>query len=385
MSRYILLLIIAFQFLMLCPYHYLASQSAFNSDKTSYTGSDSTPTLEPWGRIELIAIGTDKNIGIIDAGSRTGIRIKQKMNSDITLFGGIELSMSLAGSGGFTLSPDNSTQTGFLNVVNPPSDNVFNLRKGFVGADFNKYGTVSIGKQYTSYYDVAGKTDISENNSGFASFVFSPQGTDGGSSGTGRASNSVYYRNTTGPLKYAASAQFHLDEGKFKTVLNSLGGSVIYQFPFKLNIGAAYHQVFLDPYVGTRIRGLNANPFYTAVCANYTSDKWFFGVTYAYEENGDLTTVNDSTVVFSGQGLEVSVMWTPIKKWNLLCGVGYKQPKNVDPLINKDYKLVIYFYGLQFEPVKNILLFFEGAVDNSITETGASKPSNISVGCKFDF
>jgi len=386
MSRTILvLLLLTVIIFSIIPNKILHSQTIGFQSNLEKDKDDAKLSIKPWGRIKYMAIESNNTIGITDAGSRLGLNVLQEMNNDITLFGGIELSVFLSSNGGFQLSPDNSNTTGFLNVIDVTNGNIFGLRKGYIGADFMEYGTVSIGKQYSAYYEVAGLTDISENNSGYASFVYSPDGTDGGASGTGRASNSVLYKNTFGNLKVALSGQFKLSEKRFSRVVNSISGSVLYKLPLNISAGMAYNGVFLDPDLGGRIRGLNENPFYSAIGINYSTDKLFFGFTYAYEENGDIAKVNDSTVVFSGYGIELSAMWKPYKNWNILCGVNYQHPKNVDELINKNFNRLVYFYGLQYSALSNVLFFLEGAIDNSVTPEGGGIKNNVSAGIKFDF
>jgi predicted porin len=384
-NRMIYIISLLLSILFFCSTGILYPQNTDQNDSSRSRSNFFKPEVNPWARIKLMIIETNNNIGITDAGSRFGVKVKQNVNNDIILFGGIELSMFLTSNGGFRLSPENSSTTGFLNVLNVNNNSVFGLRKGYLGADFKKFGVVSIGKQYGAYYEVAGVTDISENNSGYASFVYSPDGSDGGSSGTGRASNSFLYKNKFGNLNLALSGQFKLSEKKFSRVVNSTSGSLIYNFPFNINAGIAYNEVFLDPDVGDRIRGLNADPVYSSAGINYTTDNLFIGFNYAYEENGDIAKVGDSTVVYSGYGIELSAMWKPYKNWSILGGVNYKQPRNVDELVNKSFNRLVYFYGLQFEPFDNLLFFLEGAIDRSVTETGQSIPDNISIGIKFNF
>lgn len=341
--------------------------------------------IDPWGRIKFMFIMSNNNIGINDAGSRLGLKVSKKINEGIKLYGGIELGIYLSSNDKFVLSPDNSSSTGFLNVESIKAGNIFTLRKGYIGADFGKYGTLSIGKQTGAYYDVASVTDISESNSGYASYVYSPDGSDGGSTGTGRAANSFVYKNTLGNFNLAFSGQFRLSETKFKSALNSLGGSVTYKFPFNLYAGATLNGVFLDPGAGEKVRGLNGDPVYSAASLYYQDDKLFAGVMYAYQENGDIAVVGDSTVVYSGYGLEIAAQWWFLKKWNVLAGVNYKQPFVVDPLINSSFCRLIYFYGLQFQPFSELLLYLEGAVDHSVTADGKPIPDNLSVGVKFNF
>ena len=361
-------------FLFISPFGRLISQEDYTKTK-----------INPWGRFKVMLIGTDKNVGIVDAGSRLGLNVSKRINPGIKIFGGIELSIFLNTNDQFLLSPDNGSSTGFLNVTVADEGNVFGVRKGFLGADFNEYGIVSLGKQTGAYYDVASTTDISENNSGYASYVYTPEGSDGGASGTGRASNSIVYKNTLGDFKIALAAQFKLSEEKFKSIVNSVGGSVIYKLPYNLKIGAAFNNVFLDPNAGKRVRGLKGNPVYAAACLNYSTDNLFLGVMYAYQENGDLATSRDSTVVYSGYGLEIAAKWTPFKNWSVLGGVNYKQPKNEDVLINKNFCRLVYFFGMQFEPFKDLLFYIESSVDKSVTPEGGSLPDDISFGVKLDF
>lgn len=357
----------------------------FSQSSAQHNNNDGKPVIEPWGRIKYMIIGSNNTIGVTDPGSRLGLKVTQEINKGIKIYGGIELSVSLSSNEKFRLSPDNSGSSGFLNVESIMNSSVFGLRKGYIGADFNEYGTVSLGKQYGAYYQVAGITDISENNSGYASFVYSPDGSDGGASGTGRASNSVLYKNTLGNLDIAISGQFKLSEKKFSRVVNSISGSLIYSLPLNINAGIAYNGIFLDPDIGGKVRGLNSNPLYSAFGINYSTEKFFLGLTYAYEESGDIAKVGDSTIVYSGYGIEISAMWKPFKKWSTLCGVNYKQPKNVDELVNKSFNTLVFFYGLQYQALTNLLLFIEGAYDRSVTPVGESLPSNISTGIKFDF
>lgn len=365
--------------------------SSANISFSQYLGNSSNvldevkPVLKPWGRIKYLVIGANDNIGITDPGSRVGLNVKQFISPSVSIFGGVELSVTLSSNGDFSLSPDNSGSTGFLNIIDNPSNSVFRLRKGFVGADFGKYGSVSLGKQYGAYYEVAGSTDISENNSGYASYVFSPEGTDGGYTGTGRASNSILYKNSLKNLKFALSAQFKLSERKFNTLVNSISSSVIYTLPLNLNFGVTFNSVFLDPGVGSRIRGLNGNPFYSAVCLNYSNSNLFLGFTYAYQQNGDIAYIKDSSVIYSGYGIEIAAKYNPYKKWSILAGINYKHPYNIDELVNKNFNRLVYFYGLQFLALSNLEFFFEGAIDRSVSPIGERLSSNISTGIKFDF
>jgi len=361
-------------------------QGALAQDSTDSDGlSVLAPEVKPWGRMKFLVIGEDNNIGVIDAGSRIGLQLKQKINNNSKLFGEIEIGVNLGGTEGFGISPDNSGGTGFLNIVSYSSGTLFKLRKGFLGIDLCEFGKFSVGKQYGAYYDVAGTTDISENNSGFASFVFAPTGTDGGFSGTGRISNSVVYRNAVSDFKFALSAQFNLDESQFVNLVNSFGGSVIYNTPYNISVGLAFNKMLLNPSVVPYIRGLNSDPVYYALGINYETKKLYLGFTFANQTYGDITKINDSTIVYSGFGIEFASKWKPSPQINLLLGINYKQPYNIDISVNKDFKLLILFYGVQYQVFKNTLVFFEGAINGSFNNKGNKLPSNISFGSTLYF
>lgn len=343
------------------------------------------PEVKPWGRMKFMIIEEDNNVGITDAGSRIGLHLTQKINNKINIFGEIEIGVNLAGTEGFKLSPDNSSSTGFLDFKEFTSGNLFTLRKGFLGIDLCKYGQISIGKQYGAYYDVAGNTDISENNSGYASYVFAPVGTDGGFTGTGRISNSIVYRNKISDFNFALSTQLRLDEVQFVNFINSLGGSVIYNSPINLSIGFAFNRMFLNPEIVPHIRGLHDDPVYYALGINYNSEKYYFGFTFTNQTYGDIVEVNDSTIVYSGFGIELASMWRPSRKINVILGANYKQPYNNDISVNKDFKILIFFYGLKYQIFKNVSVYFEGGLNSSYDEKGNKLPNNISIGSTLNF
>ncbi len=362
------------------------SVSVFSQDATdSDTLISFTPEVKPWGRIKFMMIGEEDNIGITDAGSRLGMRLNQKINNKLNIFGEIEIGVNLGGTEGFKLSPDNSSSTGFLNLVSFSTGNLFNLRKGFLGINLSEYGKISVGKQYGAYYDVAGKTDVSENNSGYASFVFSPVGTDGGFTGTGRISNSIVYRNKISDFNIALSAQFRLDERQFVNLVNSFSSSVIYNTPYNFNIGIAFNRMFLNPEIVPHIRGLIGDPVYYALGINYETEKLYLGFTFTNQTYGDLAVVNDSTIVYSGFGIELASQWKPTKKISIILGANYKQPYNTDISVNKDYKILIFFYGLKYQIFKNASAYIEGGINNSFDEKGNKLPSNISLGSTLSF
>ncbi|QYJ75091.1 porin [Shewanella sp. FJAT-52076] len=95
-------------------------------------------------------------------------------------------------------------QGGKLNAEK--SGDFLNNRLGYVGLSHDQYGSLTFGKQWGAYYDVAGTTDLPNVFAGYSVGAYGFG--DGGLTGTGRADSAFLYRNSFGPvsiaLQYAA-------------------------------------------------------------------------------------------------------------------------------------------------------------------------------------
>ncbi|USD36434.1 MULTISPECIES: porin [Ferrimonas] len=115
----------------------------------------------------------------------------------------------------------------------------FKSRLGYIGIGHDDYGRVSVGKQWSVYYDVALVTDypygFAADHLGIYSF-----GKDGGESGLGRADKALQYHNTLS-LGNAGDLTLGLQwQGADNGLDDRMGGSLVYTIG-EIRLGAAYY------------------------------------------------------------------------------------------------------------------------------------------------
>ncbi|WP_413112170.1 porin [Thaumasiovibrio sp. DFM-14] len=165
----------------------------------------------------------------------------------------------------------------------------------YVGVEHDTYGKVAAGtKQWSTFYDVAWFTDMGR--------VFGTRGSGvynlsdwGINSGSGRASNSITYRNKINDdLKYGFTYQttrsdVGLANDVTATMKNGLGASATYRVMDGMTIGLAYHQNELTDFDGNT----NINEGDTArialVGVNYSKSNFYAGLTYSHGSNWEVT------------------------------------------------------------------------------------------------
>ena len=360
---------------------------------------DSTLTIHPYALVRLVMIATDRQIYVSDPGTKTGIYLEQKFGSGFSLFGAFELSMRFSNTGQYlSLSPDNSTAGGgFSNTIIKPPQNVFALRMGYLGLDFKKWGSVIIGKQESAFKLAGGQADISETNSGFANYIFSPEGSDGGFSGTGRPDNCLTYKNMiAGRLHLAASFVMDLDENdSIRQAVDAASISAICNVAGGFNLSVAYNHVFLANsfYRNRVIYGLNGDPAYFLVGAQYRSGNFMLAANYVMQHDGDLTNIKNTnsglevvtkSVVYSGSGFELAGQYD-YKRWRFLGGVNIKKPEqDTDHLMDPDFHRHLIFYGVQYRHSMPLTIFFEGRIEDSKDANGIRLPDANMVGLRIN-
>lgn len=94
----------------------------------------------------------------------------------------------------FIINADGNLSGQFLNIQAEQTQQVFGNRLGYLGISLDKYGTLTIGKQWSVYHDIMSYTDRFNVFGARASATF-VGGTDGGENGAERADQSIIYRN----------------------------------------------------------------------------------------------------------------------------------------------------------------------------------------------
>ena len=274
--------------------------------------SGPTPTgfvglFEPYGQLRTHLAAYNDDLEVQDNATRIGINFETR--GKVKVVAGTEWGVNLVQSETqFNLS---AVGSGDFGVARTETNPVFLARLGFVGADFGPFGRVVIGKQYGPQYDIASYTTDRFNvfgGQGTASYV---AGTDGGTTGTGRADRVVHYRNTALKIvDFALQGQFRATGNDSTT--DGVGASLQFKLLPGLKAGGTYTRTNWSPTQRTLIRGLGGDADYMAVGTRLDWRILELGFVYSHQHNGDLvriplvSTPNLTVpVAFDSDGVEV--------------------------------------------------------------------------------
>ncbi|GAL26597.1 outer membrane porin putative [Vibrio variabilis] len=197
----------------------------------------------------------------------------------------------------------------------------------YAGVEHEKYGKIAAGtKQWSTFYDVAWYTDLGRvfGTRGSGAYNLSDWGI---ASGTGRAENSITYRNSINEdLSYGFTYQttredvalsgsdrtgglgiIDRDNRATATLKNGMGASLTYRGIEGVTLGAAYHQNELDE-VTSNVQGAESGDHMRIMLlgANYTSGGFYAGATFQVGENWEsVETSHDSNILMDTIGGEV--------------------------------------------------------------------------------
>ncbi|MFM2625858.1 porin [Vibrio owensii] len=251
--------------------------------------NDQGDSLTIDGRFEARFRDNGDKPSTFDSGSsRLGFKGQMKLDSDWVGFGHAEWGYN---------SGDNGS-------------NIYD-RLLYVGVKHDKYGSISVGtKQWAAFYDVAWFTDMGR--------VFGTRGSGvynledwGIASGTGRAENSLVYRNSIGDdwsygITLQASRQDVGLSGRNQegeqpnrataTLDNGLGGSILYRGIEGVSVGLAYHQNEVND-LNMTVDGVENCDMMRILLigANYTGEHLYLGATAHIGENWESIETSSST------------------------------------------------------------------------------------------
>ncbi len=371
-------------FLVLIATKKNSAQAIFNTNdglQFKLPNADSAFTIKPFANFRLLMVYSGDQLYASDLGTKIGFDFNQAIGKKMSVFGHVELALRIMSNDeNFNLSPENSTEEfGFNTATISNPDKVFGLRQTYVGVDFKKYGKVSFGKQNSAYQMIGDRTDISEANSGFASYVFSPTGSDGGLTGTGRANSCLAYQNEFfNRIKFKCGGSFAQNptSDSVKQVVDAANVSVIVSIYKGFDLAIAYNKTYLSKGITNNkiVYGLNGNPSYLMLGGQFRNKNLLIAANYVTQKYGDYANqdYNDSlnntlthSVVYSGTGLEI-VAQGFYKRWSILTGTNLKNPEQDEQhFLNSGFQTHLIFYGLQYFLTPKIYCYFEGRVENS--------------------
>ncbi|WP_210473082.1 porin [Vibrio crassostreae] len=278
----------------------LTSGSAFAAHTFTNDAGDSL-TLDGRFDVRYQDKGGDHNGEWNSGSSRFGLKGQMGLDNDWTGFGHAEWGYNSGANG----------------------DNIYD-RLLYAGVEHEKYGKIAAGtKQWSTFYDVAWYTDLGR--------VFGTRGSGvynlsdwGIASGTGRAENSITYRNSINDqVSYGftyqttredvalsgsdRSSNSGTDNRSTATLKNGMGASITYK-PFNgVTLGAAYHQNELDD-LSTSVEGAKDgdNMRIMLLGANYSNGGFYAGATFHVGENWEsVETSTNNNVLMDTLGGEI--------------------------------------------------------------------------------
>lgn len=339
-------------------------------------------------RIHAIENGTEfssddqvSGFSLGDGGSRVGARIQQALRKGTRLFGRAE--------GGFNIlevfSSNASSGEG-------DQDHALTPRLYYIGID-SPYVFASFGKNWSTYYKIAGMTDRFAVFGGNTSGVFNA-GTDGGASGTGRADEVLQTRLYLDIFKSLRIKPFNLnvqyqrnqpiaqvDAANFG---DQFGASAWFDTEAGWGLGVAYNLSRIEDRQAPGIvaAGLDGDDQALALSTRWSGDHWYASLVWSRQDNH---AVNDQNLYVDGRGVELYAQWEFRDRWWLVAGGNWFMADDRDPqagLYEVDKKII----GLRRTIDSfNRMFYLEYQLNDGSSYAGESNENEFTVGIRWDF
>ena len=278
----------------------IVSPSVF-SEVNIYT--DERNSMSVGGFIDVRVINTQNQTEVVNGTSRINFKIDRKLKQGWKALGLVE----------WGVNPVGSSDIIYNNRFESIQDEFLYNRLGYAGLSHDKYGQITIGKQWGAWYDVVYGTNNSFVWDGNAAGVYTYNKDDGAVNGTGRGDKLIQYRNSYNDLSFTLQAQLKnsefytcdvsdITEQECETLWNA-GDTAAQQVEFNYTFGASVTYTPTD--MLTLTAGVNRGEF---------------DLTY-----GDGTTQNVEDLIY-GTG----IMWGRVDQKGLYVAANINKNKNHD-------------------------------------------------------
>ena len=278
----------------------IASPSVF-SEVNIYT--DERNSMSVGGFIDVRVINTQNQTEVVNGTSRINFKIDRKLKQGWKALGLVE----------WGVNPVGSSDIIYNNRFESIQDEFLYNRLGYAGLSHDKYGQITIGKQWGAWYDVVYGTNNSFVWDGNAAGVYTYNKDDGAVNGTGRGDKLIQYRKSYNDLSFTLQAQLKnsefytcdvsdITEQECETLWNT-GDTAAQQVEFNYTFGASVTYTPTD--MITLTAGINRGEF---------------DLTY-----GDGTTQNVEDLIY-GAG----IMWGRVDQKGLYVSANINKNKNHD-------------------------------------------------------
>ena len=154
------------------------------------------------GYIDVRAINTQNQTEIVNGASRINFAFKRQLKNDWEALALIE----------WGVNPVGNSDIVYNNRFESIQDEFLYNRLGYAGLSHDKYGQITIGKQWGSWFDVVYATNYSYVWDGNAAGVYTYNKDDGAVNGTGRGDKTLQYRNTYDDFEFSVQTQLKNSE-----------------------------------------------------------------------------------------------------------------------------------------------------------------------------
>ncbi len=364
-----------------------ADELALNDVQEQRTGVEAVIVEDPvvlsefldiYGSMRLFAEAGGGSTELKDGPSRLGFRLGRELQNGPAFFGRIEWKTNLVNDRSVFAVGDSSGSG--IAIRRGDSGDAISLRLGYLGVRFDRIGEFSVGKQWSTYTDVAGWTNAFNiyGGAGLSSF---PGGTDGGDLGTGRADNAIVWRNRSGRFSYGLQTQLKdTDDGED---YRNLGGSLIFAPTSEWRMGAAFSAStikggFVD------LTGDDESSI-AVVGVRYASAPWTIALSVASWENHESVFFDEDLIFYDGEGAELYVGYDFPNRFTVYGGINYTDPDIDDPRIDPDFGVERWILGASFFTTQQSYAFVEALLNNGTGPAGNSPDSVMAAGYRFDF
>lgn len=342
-----------------------------------------------YSRLGVLTAVSDDEAQVQDSGSR--VHFEYASGGNQRFFAAAEWAVNLTTTAS-TINPGETTDAGFVSLEESSDTDVFGARLGYVGADLGKYGTLTIGKQWSVYYDVTGYTDAFNAFGGEATATYN-SGTDGGYTGTGRADGALVYRKSFRDA-VDLGLQVQMRDLGDEQFFDGYGVSARVRLSPRLDLGASYVRAALDTDIKNLVAGFDDDPEYRSVGLRYHDDKLTLAVVYAEQTNGDLARIPSVldgapivlAEVFDAEGVEVFGRYQ-LGSFGIIGGFLHYSPQLnddnvlVSPSMETQYGIV----GFDYRPAPRSVLYAEYRGASGADSLGVPGDNVFVVGAKYEF
>ena len=349
--------------------------------------------IDFYGSLRAKLAAYNGNLEVQNNSTRIGVALRTYWNKQqkFSLYGRLEWSVNLV-ENDFEFNLDGTSASGLAKAEKVASKDVFGMRLGFIGLDFEKYGQLTIGKQWGVYYDVAKFTDryFIFGGSSLGTYV---NGTDGGSLGTGRAEKAIQYRLKFSRWAFGAQVQYRgITENS--TQGDSYGLSIRYHPEnISMSFGVAVNAAKFSTTTAEKLAGFEKDPlslvagfcYWKGTKAPSYDSKFYFALSLASLRGSEGIDTDSITVIYDGIGIEGICHFQFYENWSLIGGINFQSPSNLNEMVHPEFKKEQYILGLYHTLSPGAYVYMEGIINNSRSGKGEKAANVLALGLRFNF